>query len=357
VVALVVSVVLGACGDSVRPVAATVNSRDITQAQLDLELDAIAGNAQYLNSIEQSGVKVKGDGDNTLTNDFVGKVLTRQIFLDLVTAELERLKLKLTDAELEDAKAGVLEGVGGDAVFAKFPKAYQDLLVRRSAEVTKLQAQLSGVTADDATIKAFYEDPANQSLFIQTCVSHILFAAVGAGGAPDEAATAAQSDKLNADATAAKARIDGGADFATVARELSTDTSNKDKGGDLGCGPPGQFVPEFETAMDALKDNEVSAPVQTQFGWHLIKVTGRPPQTLAEAHDTIVQRLQADAQDGFGKFVEDAIAKAKITVNPRYGRFSKDGQSPGIVPPGAPTTTEPGGATPGGGEAPLTTGP
>ncbi|MBI3524790.1 MAG: peptidylprolyl isomerase [Betaproteobacteria bacterium] len=71
-----------------------------------------------------------------------------------------------------------------------------------------------------------------------------------------------------------KERLDNGADFAELARLNSNDLSAA-KGGDLGWLYPGDTVPEFEKAMDALKINEISQPVRTQFGWHLIQVLGR----------------------------------------------------------------------------------
>lgn len=75
--------------------------------------------------------------------------------------------------------------------------------------------------------------------------------------------------------------VTGGADFATLARQYSADASAA-KGGDLGWVFPGDTVPDFERAMDALKPKEVSRPVKTPFGWHLIQVlerrTGGLPQ-------------------------------------------------------------------------------
>lgn len=74
------------------------------------------------------------------------------------------------------------------------------------------------------------------------------------------------------------AKIKGGEDFAKLAKENSKDTGSKEDGGMLGYFARGQMVPQFETAAFALKKGEVSAPVQSQFGWHVIKLEDRRPR-------------------------------------------------------------------------------
>lgn len=339
--ALVLALATSACGDTVRPAAATVNGQQISQDELDAELEAIQSNTAYVQTVEQGGFQVLGDGEGTLSNAFVGRVLTRQIFLHLVHEEFERQDLEVSDADLEEAKPQVVESVGGQETFERFPEKYQRTLLRRNAEVAKLQEALAG---DDAVteekVRAFYDE--NQEQFAQTCVSHILFSPTGPGGQIDQAQVPAQLEQLKATAAAARAEIAAGADFAAIAAARSADASNKDQGGDLECGGPGRFVPEFEMAMEALAVGEVSEPVATQFGVHLIKVTDRKPLSFEEAAPQIEQQLQAESQDRFSDFLEEAVAEAEISVNPRYGTFEKDGPAPAIVPPDAPTTTQPG---------------
>ncbi|RRQ23109.1 peptidylprolyl isomerase [Thiohalobacter thiocyanaticus] len=70
-------------------------------------------------------------------------------------------------------------------------------------------------------------------------------------------------------------RLETGADFADLARSHSTDKVSASNGGDLGWVNPGDMVPEFEEAMNRLEPGEISEPVQTRFGWHLIQVLER----------------------------------------------------------------------------------
>jgi peptidyl-prolyl cis-trans isomerase SurA len=85
-----------------------------------------------------------------------------------------------------------------------------------------------------------------------------------------------------------KERLDNNEDFAQLARLQSEDASAS-RGGDLGWLSPGDTVPEFEKAMDALKPGETSGPVRSPFGWHLIQVLERRDEDMSKQQ----QRLQA----------------------------------------------------------------
>ena len=88
-------------------------------------------------------------------------------------------------------------------------------------------------------------------------------------------------DELQDDATVrqrladVRQRVLKGEEFAAFASSMSADSSSAVNGGDLGWSGPGSFVPEFEATLARLKDNEISEPFHTEFGWHIVQVLGR----------------------------------------------------------------------------------
>ena len=97
-----------------------------------------------------------------------------------------------------------------------------------------------------------------------------------------------------------KERLDNGADFAELAQQYSEDGS-ANSGGDLGWVNPGDTVPEFEAAMNALAPQEISQPIRSPFGWHIIQVLERRKQDMTDQ----AARIQA-RKEIFSRKVEEA---------------------------------------------------
>lgn len=110
-----------------------------------------------------------------------------------------------------------------------------------------------------------------------------------------------------------------GQDFASLAEEHSDGPSAK-RGGDLGYFPRGKMVPAFDEAAFSLKDGQVSDPVKTRFGYHIIKVTGRKESTVTtfeEAKENIMRQLKNQKKREIAKqYIEELKQKADIQYPP-----------------------------------------
>ena len=119
--------------------------------------------------------------------------------------------------------------------------------------------------------------------------------------------------KDEAEAKQIIAQIKKGGNFEKIAAQKSQDPGSKDKGGDLDWAPGGRYVPQFSDALKKLKKGQMTdTPVQTNFGWHVIRVDDEramkfPP--IDEVKAQIQQGLQRQALD---KFIADLRAKAKV---------------------------------------------
>jgi len=111
-------------------------------------------------------------------------------------------------------------------------------------------------------------------------------------------------------------RLVHGARFADLAR-LNSDDLSASRGGELGWLSPGDTVPEFERAMDALAPNEISQPIASPFGWHLIQVVARRDQDLSEERRRIEARRMIrarKAEEAFDDWVRQTRDRAYIEV-------------------------------------------
>ena len=156
-----------------------------------------------------------------------------------------------------------------------------------------LQQKLAEKLTDEKLKAAYDEQVANAEPTTEWNASHILV-------------------KTEDEAKQIVKDLEGGADFATLAKEKSTGPSGPN-GGELGWFSKGQMVPEFETAVEGMKPGAISAPVQTQFGWHVVKLNETRTAETPPFEAVRDQLEQALAQKETQAIMEEATAAADVT--------------------------------------------
>lgn len=329
----VASLSLSACGDSSHAGAA-----------------AVVGGTR-ITTVDLQGVVTRGLADPTAAqqlgaqpDDFQRQVLTRLIQGVLVDDLAKEMGVTVTQQQIDAQRTSYDTQAGGDAALvtqaAQNGVGSADLadyirtIVVRNAIGAKLTASIS---VPDAQLKALYQQ--NIAMYDQVHVAHILVASESLAN------------------TIYKTLQKDPSQFAALAKKYSTDTSNKDNGGDLGFAGKGTYVAVFENAIFKGKVGTILAPVHSQFGWHVIHIIARKTTTFDEAKaDLRNQALAQQQTDALTKALTAEAVKEKISVSPRYGKWdptqsmvvaSDNGlSSPGPSPSASPVATDDSGVNP-----------
>jgi peptidylprolyl isomerase len=194
------------------------------------------------------------------------------------------------------------------------------LLMERAREqalitsyVNDLARPAPGYPSEDE-IKGFYE--ASKASFTVPAEYQLAQIFVVAPDASDKIATAAAQKKAS-DIAARVQRAPG--EFAKIAREMSEHKDSAAKGGDLGWLPENQLIPEIRAAVVRMTKGELSPPLRSATGWHIVRLVDRKPGTtrpLNEVRDAIVNTMRLRrAQEAERNYVEGLLGKAAVTVN------------------------------------------
>jgi peptidyl-prolyl cis-trans isomerase C len=164
---------------------------------------------------------------------------------------------------------------------------FQRLSFLAQAMFAKLQ---DAANVSDAQVQAYYN--AHKADYETVTARHILIRVKGAPMPVAPGKKELSDAEALAKAQALRKRIAGGEDFAKLAKEASDDTGSGANGGDLGSFKKGMMVPPFEAAAFSLKPGDVSEPVKTQFGYHIIQVQTHSVTTLDQAKPDILAKLR-----------------------------------------------------------------
>lgn len=281
-----------------------VNGTTITRAEMDRAMKVLAAQNQMGKQAPASKSAEDAVMDQLISAELLYQAGTKLGITDLdkqVADKVAQGKAKFkSDAEYENA----LKSAG------LTPKGLEELL-RKDVVINNLVVKeiVPKVTVSDADARKFYDE--NIDKFKrpeQIKASHILCKV-------DPKASAEEKKKAKEKAASLLKEIKAGKDFAELAKTNSDCPSSK-QGGDLGLFGKGQMVPSFESAAFALKQGEVSDVVETQFGYHIIKVTEKKDAGAAkfeEVKDRIQDYLKNQkTQKGVLDYIAQLKEKAKI---------------------------------------------
>ena len=306
---LLIPLVLGACSTFGEQPAARVDGVEIATEDVEADIAAIQGNEQYAEFIAGQYGEITGDG--TFDTAFAAQLLTLRLYIEIVDQHLEDEGIEVTDEVRELARANVESQFQG--ILEEFPEDYREALIHQQAVVATVEDVVREEVGNDP--EAFYE--ANPEAFAEICVAHVLVGLQG-GRSPDEAAERAAEIRADIES--------GDVTFEEAASSQSDDTFAAEQSGELGCGSRQslQFDPTFEEAAFALEEGELSEPVVTQFGAHLILVTSREVPDYEDVEESAGAVLDEATERRFTEYLLEVMCAADVDVNSRYGSWTSE---------------------------------
>lgn len=293
--------------DSTEP-AVTVNGTVITEGQVDAKVKPM---------LERRMSQMDPNMAEQLKKRSRAQMLDRMITEQLLDEQVAKANITVSDSDVNDKISEILkqQNLSIDtfkALLAAQGQSYEQVQqqIKKSVGYEKVFEKQSGaVEVNDAEALAFYEEnKAGFSTPEELGASHILIKVAPSATPEEKAAAKEKAEKLLKE-------IKADANFAELAK-ANSDCPSKEVGGDLGTFPRGRMVKEFEDAAFGMKVGQVSDVVETQFGYHIIKVTSRKDAGVTpfeEAKTEIVARLKQGKLGRLSKeYIDKLKAEAKI---------------------------------------------
>jgi peptidyl-prolyl cis-trans isomerase C len=288
-------------------VLARIGTEPVTKAEFEKAVRAIEARAGQPVPIQQR-------------DQIYRRILDQVIDMRLIQAEAKARNITVPDTEVDTRIGQIKQQFKTEEEFTQKLASQQLTLDQLKQELQKdmviskcLEAEITPkVNVQQAELDAFYAEHPEQFKQPEAIrASHILISV-------DSKATDVQKQEAKALADGLLKRARGGEDFGALAKQYSKDSSAQN-GGDLNFFPRGQMVPAFETAAFALKaPGDISDVVETPFGYHIIKLTEKKPEStvpLAQVSTQLTDYLKKRKQQEMtGQFVQSLRTKYKVEV-------------------------------------------
>lgn len=307
VLAVVCLVLFSACGNLFDPAAAVVAGEKITVQEVGDGLEEFKETEEYRRLAEQGNIDAI---ERQVQQAYLSDLIRRAV----LQPQAEDLGIEVTDEEVAEQIDAIKEDFGSEDAFQEglkergLDEARLEQIIYDNLLEEKLRAEVTqGTLPTDEEVQAFYE--ANLADYTSTRSQHILV---------DERALAEQIARQLQETPAKK--LDDA--FEKLARQYSTDKASVKDGGDLGFTGAGELAEEYETAAAGLPIGDVSDPVKSQAGYHVIRVLERQVTPLDEVAGAISGQIGEGAEEeAWQRWVREAYEAADIRVNSRYGEM------------------------------------
>lgn len=297
VLALVLAFALTACG-LFETAAAVVNGRKVEREQFEATVRFVLADPQFAEQLagEEGAVQRK---------DLVRQLLSFLIQVELLEAFAETEGIEVSEQQVNELLDQQIAARGGKE---RFREQLEQAEASEEEAKTLIRGQvLSEAVANavvrqeltGAKLKAEYERRITE--FTEVHAAHIL---VGSRG---------EAEDILGRVTPRN--------FARLARGSSLDQGSAADGGDLGTRPAADFVGPFAEAVSRIPVGEIGGPVETEFGFHVIRVLERDATPFSEARDRLVEETRGQV---FNDWLLEQLQTAEIRVNPRYGAFDRE---------------------------------
>lgn len=290
------------------PVAATVNGKKIYVREIEDMIQRYTAISKKMTPayVEPAGLKLEN-----MRRDFLNGLIDKAVILDKAKAlgvSVSEDELKVKIEELKKAN-GIIDSTAFSA-YLKEQGISEETFKKNIREIMLMEKTrdkfFSDVTVTDAEVKTWYDGHPERYTREVIRAAHILIKAPEAS-AKDFAAELAKKGELAA--TVAK-QAKSGKDFKALARQYSQDPGTQGNGGDIGEVVRGDMLPELDNALFALKKDQVSDPVRTKYGFHVVKALSDPRRELRKIDDVrpdILQALTADKRKAKFQSLRDNV--------------------------------------------------
>lgn len=310
------------CSDKSTKTLASIDDQKITygdfikeMAMYKLQLDSMVQDSNFWQQKVTADQSVSGK-EVTRIEDFKDQLLESMVEDKIISKEVKNLALKVDDAAIDANVQQYTQSINSAPAVKKYftDNKLDTNFIKVMSTKDLVKAALEKDFTDknqvtQAEIDAYYDKNKEEFSSDQIRASHILIKTVNND----------LSDMPKDKVEAAKKQIDeiyeravAGEDFAELAKQYGQD-GTKDKGGDLGYFSKGDMVKEFSDAAFSLNVGEISKPIKTQFGYHIIKLTDKKNGNVdvAQAKEYVKSLLQ---KNKFNDYIKELKEKAKITV-------------------------------------------